>query len=105
LRGLEEKLAGIDHRIISDGLSKIETGKRRVDVDDLVALAWALEVSPLSLLFPPAHSRGTVELTPNVSVSAAAVWDWAGKALCGHCGGNPPDGYTCNLCGRGLEAS
>jgi transcriptional regulator with XRE-family HTH domain len=33
-------------------LSQIETGGRRVDVDDLVAIAYVLNVNPITLLFP-----------------------------------------------------
>ncbi len=45
-------LAG--RRLSVSALSLIETGKRRVDVDDLVALADALEVTPSYLLGEPA---------------------------------------------------
>jgi transcriptional regulator with XRE-family HTH domain len=34
------------------GLRRIEAGERRVDVDDLVALALALDVAPVALLLP-----------------------------------------------------
>jgi transcriptional regulator with XRE-family HTH domain len=34
------------------GLRRIESGDRRVDVDDLMALAAALDVSPATLLMP-----------------------------------------------------
>jgi len=32
------------------GLRRIENGQRRIDVDDLIALSWALEVSPIDML-------------------------------------------------------
>jgi hypothetical protein len=46
-------------------ISKIETTDRRIDVDDLVALAVALDTTPNRLLLPGAVS-GTddVELAP-----------------------------------------
>jgi hypothetical protein len=48
---LEEKLRELGRPIPLPALSKIEKGQRRVDVDDLVALALALGVSP-NLLLP-----------------------------------------------------
>lgn len=38
-------------------VSEVERGARRVDVDDLVALAVALETSPVDLLTPPMTAR------------------------------------------------
>lgn len=50
LRDIEERLAGIGRPIQVAALSKIERGQRRVDIDDLLALAEALEISPVVLL-------------------------------------------------------
>ena len=53
LAQLSEAMTDIAGRpILASGLGKIETGERRVDVDDLVALAMALDVSPVRLLLP-----------------------------------------------------
>ncbi len=60
LRELESTLAASEHPIAHSGLSKIENGTRRVDVDDLMALSVALGVSPLALLVPA--SRGPLDL-------------------------------------------
>lgn len=49
---LAEKLAAIDRPIPALGLRRIEAGERRVDADDLVALAVVFGVSPLTLLLP-----------------------------------------------------
>jgi transcriptional regulator with XRE-family HTH domain len=68
---LARRLAGLGHPILDTGLLKIEKGDRRVDVDDLVALAAALEVSPADLLGP-----------------------------CSACTGTPPPGFTCDVCGK-----
>jgi len=57
-------------------VSKTENGDRRVDVDDLVALAIALGVSPNRLLLT-ADADGEVELTPTLIVHAADAWRWA----------------------------
>jgi transcriptional regulator with XRE-family HTH domain len=60
-------------------VSKIEKLDRRVDVDDLVTLALALDVAPNRLLLPgDAGTDQPVELTPNVSAPTAdAAWRWA----------------------------
>src|SRR5947207_14726355 len=50
LRELAGRLKAVGRTILASGLVKIEQGKRRVDVDDLVALALALGVTPTELL-------------------------------------------------------
>ena len=49
---LSRRLADMGREIPSLGLRRIESGERRVDADDLVALALALDVTPLALLLP-----------------------------------------------------
>lgn len=57
---LEERLTSAGHRIHALGLRRIEARTRRVDVDDLMAIAAALNVSPLRLLLHiPDHGQGT----------------------------------------------
>lgn len=58
-------------------VSKVEQGDRRVDVDDLVAFALALEVNPNVLLMPLDDGPATVEVTPNLAVPWYALWRWA----------------------------
>lgn len=55
------------------GLRRIETGTRRVDVDDLAALAAVFDVTPVYLLEPPPG--------------------------CETCQGAPPPGFACTACG------
>lgn len=55
------------------GLRRIEAGERRIDIDDLVALALALEVSPLRLLLPTEISP---LVTNGVLYEAHRIWDW-----------------------------
>jgi transcriptional regulator with XRE-family HTH domain len=50
LRDLSEKMTEIGHPMAHNTINEIERGARRVDVDDLVALAVALDVSPTELL-------------------------------------------------------
>jgi transcriptional regulator with XRE-family HTH domain len=71
---LSRQLADIGRDIPPLGLRRIESGERRVDVDDLVALALALGVSPLALLLPTEASS----LVPDGdSYSPERLWDWA----------------------------
>jgi transcriptional regulator with XRE-family HTH domain len=71
---LSRKLAELGRDIPPLGLRRLEAGERRVDVDDLVALALALNVSPLGLLLPTEASS----LTPQGDQYAAyLIWVWA----------------------------
>lgn len=75
---LEARLTELGRPILLSALSKIEKGQRRVDVDDLVALARALDVSPNSLLLPSATApTAEVELTSSTTVDSATAWQWA----------------------------
>lgn len=61
---LSEKLTDAGRPIPPLGLRRIENGERRVDVDDLAALAIVFGVSPLSLLLP---SDGSSELSSTLT--------------------------------------
>jgi transcriptional regulator with XRE-family HTH domain len=75
---LSRKLGEVGRPILATGLVKIVNGTRRVDVDDLMALAVALRVNPSTLLLPPtAGSDGTYDLTGASGVPDRQVWDWA----------------------------
>lgn len=57
------------------GLRRIEEGNRRVDTDDLVALAVALKTSPAALLMPVVGDRTErVPVTGNTKESAEKWW-------------------------------
>ncbi|MCX4824894.1 helix-turn-helix domain-containing protein [Streptomyces sp. NBC_01142] len=72
------------------GVSRIESGTRRVDADDLVALALALNVSPLALLLPPEWSDVRIPLTPDFDLEARTAWLWAeGRAPASNYGVSP----------------
>lgn len=80
LRELETKLEGLGVKISASGLQKIEAGTRRVDVDELMALAVALNVNPNVLLFPQDDSCDDVSdkvTAMNGEVSGDEIWDWA----------------------------
>lgn len=77
---LADKLKELGRPILLSALSKIEKGQRRVDVDDLVALALALDVSPNVILLPEdARLDIEVQLTPWHAQDAASAWRWAGR--------------------------
>jgi transcriptional regulator with XRE-family HTH domain len=76
LRTLASRLADAGRPLTHTALDKIERGTRRVDVDDLMALAVALGVSPLRLLMPytvSAHEQ--VQATCRPSEAAHLLWD------------------------------
>lgn len=52
LRDLSDRMERADRPMGHSTISEIERGARRVDADDLMALAVALEVSPATLLMP-----------------------------------------------------
>lgn len=58
-------------------ISKIEKGQRRVDPDDLVALAVALNVSPMRLLLAGEANTNMMALTPQLEVESSRAWKWA----------------------------
>jgi transcriptional regulator with XRE-family HTH domain len=74
---LSERLEAIGRPVPATSISKAEKGERRVDVDDLVALAMALDTSPNRLLLPVDERDAIIDLAPNVQVSQAYAWQWA----------------------------
>jgi transcriptional regulator with XRE-family HTH domain len=61
VRELSSRLSKLGRPILPSGITKIEQGQRRVDADDLVALALALKVTPTRLLLGPPPTDGTAE--------------------------------------------
>jgi transcriptional regulator with XRE-family HTH domain len=81
LRGLSNKLGEVGRPLGHSAVDQIEKGTRRVDVDDLVALALALDVSPITLLMP--DMPGADDPSQDVSatgmdtkVAAGRFWLW-----------------------------
>lgn len=75
LRQLGERMAEVGRPISLNTLSTIELGKRGVDLDDVAALAHALGVPPLELVFPIGRERFT-EVLPGVEVGTWAAAKW-----------------------------
>jgi transcriptional regulator with XRE-family HTH domain len=73
---LAGQLAKAGRPIAPSAVSKIERGERQVTVDDLLALAYVLRVTPNALLLP-STAEGAIELTAAGTYAAGDVWDWA----------------------------
>lgn len=75
---LARRLATLGSAIPALGLRRLEAGERRVDADDLAALAVALGTSPATLMMPEADRPGdAVPVTGSDGrVPAESVWDW-----------------------------
>lgn len=69
---LAKRVSGLGRPMYGTTITKIEKLWRRVDVDDLAALAAALSVTPAQLLEPPTD--------------------------CATCHGTPPPGFACTEC-------
>lgn len=65
------------------GIRRIESGERRVTVDDLMALAVALGVSPASLLYPnTADATDMLEITGLRNPEhARVIWEWMSASM------------------------
>jgi len=73
---LSHLLGDVGRPIAASAISKIEGGTRRVDSDDLVALAIALDVPPAALLLPPVADR-EIDILDGYTDDAGRMWDWA----------------------------
>ena len=59
------------------GLGRIESGERRVDVDELTALAAAFGVCPATLLMPDVEDQEAMaQLTGTEKAQAQRIWSW-----------------------------
>lgn len=74
---LADALKAAGQPIPPTGITRIEKGERRVDVDDLTALAVVLGVSPSALLLPPTSSpEDRFEVTGGGEVQSDTAWAW-----------------------------
>lgn len=77
LRALSTKLGEIRRPLTHSAVDQIEKGTRRVDVDDLMALAAALDVSPAMLLMPVGEEGQEVVVTGHAGkLTCGRVWEW-----------------------------
>lgn len=76
---LSERLTNVGRPIAVLGLRRIERGERRVDADDLLALARALGVHPVDLLVSDeAADDEQCPVTPAETATAATARAWIG---------------------------
>jgi transcriptional regulator with XRE-family HTH domain len=76
LRDLSDRMAKVVRPMAHNTISEIERGARRVDVDDLMALAEGLNVSPITLLMPQtATADELVQATGRPPERAELLWD------------------------------
>lgn len=73
---LSDRLAKAGRTIPTLGLRRIEAGERRIDIDDLTALAVVFEVNASAILLPLTTS-GEVVMTAAGTVSTSRAWMWA----------------------------
>lgn len=74
--GLAQAITSMGIPMTASTITKIETQGRRVTVDELIAFAVALEVSPVTLLLP-ANKSEPLPLAPRLeSVSWRGTWGW-----------------------------
>jgi transcriptional regulator with XRE-family HTH domain len=77
---LSRRLTALGQPIPDTGITKTEKGDRRVDVDDLAAIALALGVTPNTLMLPQVDYLGGQDfhwLTPAARGGAEKLWQWA----------------------------
>lgn len=78
---LSRRLEAVGNPIPPLGLRRIEAGERKVDVDDLAALAVVLGTVPNYLLMPATNTGNEdATVTGMKTVSAFEVWQWLTKA-------------------------
>lgn len=76
---LGRRLGAIGHPMTATSITRLENGERRVDADDLMALAIVLGVNPNGLLLPDSkNDKQAMQTTGRAETDSAAVlWGWA----------------------------
>ncbi len=88
---LSTRLGAVGRPIRATGLARLEAGRRRVDVDDLLAFSLVFGVTPLRLLLP-VEVVDEVALTEERSASWIRAWLWAVGEMPLDVEDNPPPG-------------
>lgn len=79
-KDVSDRLAALGRPIPVLGLSRLEKGERRIDADDLIALALAFDVTPNRLMLPDVDARASASahgLTAAVRGRPQELWSWA----------------------------
>lgn len=74
---LSALLSEIGWPIRANGITRVEMGSRHVDVDDLLALAKVLGVSPNRLMMPLEIGEQPGQVVGNVLAADSDMWSWA----------------------------
>lgn len=79
---LSRRLAEVGRHVPVLSLQRIETGMRRVDFDDLLALCAVLEICPVDLIVSKDAGDESYPVTPKTSAASSNVAAWvAGEEL------------------------
>jgi transcriptional regulator with XRE-family HTH domain len=70
---LSRRLDDLGRPIPPLGIRRMEAGERRIDVDDLVALALVLEVGPLAILLP---NEPSAVVPGGEEYPRHRIWEW-----------------------------
>ena len=73
---LSRRLDDLDSPIPPLGLRRIEQGERKIDVDDLTALATVLKSSPAYLLLPHVDEASDPAEMTGIKGEAQYLWEW-----------------------------
>jgi hypothetical protein len=58
------------------GLRRVELGERRVDYDDLLALAYVLQIAPVDLMVNKDATNESYPMTSELKFEAESVREW-----------------------------
>jgi transcriptional regulator with XRE-family HTH domain len=71
---LADRLEGAGVKLRRAAIAKIENGTRSIDLDEALALAWALDVGPLSFFLPP-QEEDQDQLVTVAGTTTAPAWE------------------------------
>lgn len=74
--GLSKRLADAGVTLHPTAITKIERGARAVTIEEVLALAYVLNVSPTNLILPTDDDLAPVKITPKIEHQAEWVRDW-----------------------------
>lgn len=79
VRLLSERVTELGRPVLPSAITRIESGERRLDVDDLMALALALDVSPVTLMLPASTTCADdpVPVSSTMDLPWSVAWRWA----------------------------
>ena len=75
-RQLEDALAELGVKLDATAITRMERGTRGVALDDVIAIAAALGVSPLHLIVPLGNGDTALDVAPDLNVGVADVRAW-----------------------------